>query len=274
MNSLIINAIKILKKYHIENASALCFYLLEEKYNLKKESFFINSKAILSKKKIHSFLKDIHLLSQHMPIDYILESTHFMNSIYKVKKGVLIPRPETEILIRESIKFIKKTKIKHIVEIGCGSGIISCELAKVFPKTPIYSWDISKKAIETSKENAKNFNLKNIQFFNESAFSSSILTKYLKEDTLLISNPPYISRSETHLMDPSVLKYEPKRALFSGDNGLAFIKKLIQLASTYKHSLFFEMGIYQASKLKKIYPNILCYKDQQNINRIAYFKPR
>ena len=232
----------------------------------------MNSKCVLSNKKKCSFLADIDALCQHMPLDYILESTYFMGSAYKVKPGVLIPRPETEVLIHESINYIKKNEIQHIVEIGCGSGIISCELAKVFPKNPIFSWDLSKKAIETSKENAKIQCLKNITFFHESAFSSKRLERYLGEKTLIVSNPPYISKSETHLMDPSVLKYEPKRALFSGDDGLAFIKKLIRLSSTSQSKLFFEMGLYQAKRLKKIYPNLIFYKDQQGINRVGCFK--
>ena len=88
----------------------------------------------------------------------------------------------------------------------------------------------------------------------------------------MVSNPPYISKSETHLMDPSVLKYEPKRALFSGDDGLAFIKKLIRLSASSQSKLFFEMGLYQAKKLKKRYPNLIFYKDQQGINRVGFYQ--
>ncbi len=205
----------------------------------------------------------IKRLENGEPVQYIIGDTYFYNSLIKVNKNVLIPRPETEELVEKTINLIKKylpSNLK-ILDIGTGSGCIPIALKKELPDSSIDACDISKEALEVAKSNAK---LNNVQInFIKSDIFSNITDKY----DLIISNPPYIKEDE-EIMD-IVKNNEPHLALYAKDNGLYFYKEILKNSSKYlnkKSIIAFEIGESQGLEIKSLaqnyYPNATVILDQ------------
>lgn len=229
---------------------------------------------VLTFKKNKEYQGLIHKRKYNWPIAYLTGSKQVFHSTYRINYKVFIPRPETELLILKAKHLIdmSKTQPGTLIDIGCGSGIIACELAKVYPKKRIIAFDISKIACDTTKQNAKHFKLNNVEVIHQNAFSSSILKSILsRPGAFIVSNPPYICKNEIEFMDKDVLKFEPKRALFATREGFGIIHKLIQLNSLYHCPVLIEIGFLQAPYLANYYPNRLhFFNDDANIQRFCY----
>ena len=187
---------------------------------------------------------------KHYPIAYITHEKAFLSSSYYIPYKVFIPRPETEILVEYSINLIKHHNIETILDIGCGSGVIACELAKAFPQKKIWAFDISKRAIQATQKNAYKQKLKNITLVHQNISTSKLFYSLLGPQSFIVSNPPYISYNEKHLMDKDVILHEPQKALYASKSGLSVINKLIDASLKYKSYFLLEIGFSQASKLK------------------------
>lgn len=215
----------------------------------------------------------IKRLENGEPVQYIIGDTYFYNSLIKVNKNVLIPRPETEELVEIVIKLIPKylsTNI-NILDIGTGSGCISIALKKEFPNSNVTACDISEKALELASENAK-INNTSINFIQSDIFSK-ITEKY----NLIISNPPYI-REDEEIM-PIVKNNEPNLALYAKDNGLYFYKEILKNSSKYltlKSIIAFEIGEEQGPDIiniaKQYYPTskIILEQDFHHLDRYLF----
>jgi release factor glutamine methyltransferase len=183
------------------------------------------------------------------PIQYILNEAYFFDLKFKVNSSTLIPRPETEELVYLITQTItKKTHCLHFVDIGTGSGCIPITLKKQYENSIFYGLDISESALEIANFNAKLNNV-GVNFF----ISDILNTKHilnLKFDCI-ISNPPYILKSEAIHMEDKVLNYEPNLALFVEDNDpIVFYKKIIDLclnSLTNDGYLFFELNPFYAN---------------------------
>ena len=178
---------------------------------------------------------------------YILGFKHFWKYKFLINNSVLIPRPDTEIVIEESLKFIKYNKSKKILDIGTGSGCIVISLLKERPKCTATALDISKKAIKVAKINAKLHHLGNkIEFINID------IDKYTSNKyDLIISNPPYIKNVSLNRLDDDVKFYEPKLALSGGFDGFREIKKIIKKSKNLlkvNGKLIIEIGDKQKSQ--------------------------
>lgn len=205
------------------------------------------------------------------PIQYLFKKAYFYDTEYYVNKNVLIPRPETEILVNDTIKIInEKVKNPKIIEIGTGSGIIAITLKKYINNSIITATDISKKALKVAKRNAKN-KKQDIEFIKTNLFEG-IKERY----DVLISNPPYIDYSDTNI-DKNVKKYEPHLALFAPNEGTYFYEQILKNSKNIlnkKNIILFEIGYNQKELLTKIvnkyYPNskIIVKKDYNNYDRI------
>lgn len=202
-----------------------------------------------------------------LPIQYILGFAHFMGEKFIINRNVLIPRDDTEILVQEAIKCNKK----NVLDIGCGSGIISCMISKLTDSN-VLGVDISDDAISISKQNAENLNLKNIEFIKSDLFSSLNGKKF----DVIVSNPPYIPFKLKDSIQHEV-KFEPELALYTNDeDGLYFYKKIIQKAPIFLNPngyLLFEVMIGQAPLVKEIlkkngFINIEIARDIQGIERV------
>ena len=182
------------------------------------------------------------------PIQYILKEAFFYDSFFEVTSDVLIPRPETEELVDMIIKESQKTynsSLITILDIGTGSGCIPITLKKHFPNAHVVGIDVSEKALEVAKRNATKHNVE-VEFIKLdilASFNSSLITH---RSSLIISNPPYVLKSEAEQMEKRVLSHEPHLALFVEDNDpIIFYKRIIDLCETYLEKnglLYFELN--------------------------------
>ena len=219
-------------------------------------------------------------VQKKLPIQHILGFSYFMNSKYLVNKDVLIPRDETEILIRHCFELLKEKQDKiDVLDIGVGSGCISCELAKLLntKDIEILGVDISTGAIEVALENVNRQDLVRKVILRKSDLFSKIREN--EKFDLIVSNPPYIPAKEKNNLQYE-LRFEPESALFaSDDEGVEFYKKIIIEAPKYlKKDGFaaFELGINQAPQVKKMlqkdFKDIQIIKDLADIERVICAK--
>jgi release factor glutamine methyltransferase len=165
-------------------------------------------------------------LKKSEPIQYILGYAYFDNLKIIVNKSTLIPRPETEEMVLNAFKSIQSPE--KIIDFCTGSGCIAISLAKKYPDAELIATDISLKALNTAKENAKLHSVNNqISFFNHDILNQDF--DFGSETDLIVSNPPYISNTERSSMSKQVLDFEPKEALFvQSDDSLIFYKRIIE----------------------------------------------
>lgn len=204
-----------------------------------------NDWSLLTKKykNMHPIIKK---LSANYPVQYLIGNVDFYGYPIEVKKGVLIPRFETETLIEKTINYLKKYNLEatDVLEIGTGSGCIPITLKKELPNLTITSIDISGKALKIAKRNIIK-NKVDITLIKKSIFKYRPFNKY----GLIISNPPYIREDE--IIDPKT-KYEPKIALYAKNNGLEYYEYILKTAKTMLQDKFiiaFEIGETQGEKI-------------------------
>jgi release factor glutamine methyltransferase len=213
---------------------------------------------------VEGYFELIKRREDNEPIEYITNSASFYGENFYVDSNVLIPRPETEILIDEVVSTCKGIKKPIIVEIGTGSGIISIMLAHLLPNAIIKAVDISPEALHVAKLNAKNHGVSDrIEFI-----LSDLLTSCDEKNfDVLVSNPPYIANSEPLHVG---LSYEPSLALYGGKVGGEILEKIYNLAKTRKVSfLACEMGYDQKEHISTIASPLKprFYKDLANHDR-------
>lgn len=176
-------------------------------------------------------------------LEYITNKVSFLDDEFFIKKGVLIPRFETEILVKKVFEIAKNFKNPKICEIGFGSGIISLSLKKLLPNSKITATDISQTALEVARINAKNLNLE-VDFIN-----TSYLDGIDENFDIIVSNPPYIKND--YALDKWV-QNEPKEALFGGVKGYEILENIINLSKNRTKILACEIGYDQKKPLNKI----------------------
>jgi len=184
------------------------------------------------------------------PIAYILREKEFWSKSFLVNKNVLIPRPETELMVEKIVKIFNSKDI-FILDIGTGTGCIILSILSELKNSTGIGIDISKKAIEVAKINQKKHNLiKQVKFFQKSLDEINI-----KKFDLIVSNPPYIKRKDLKNLDEDIKKFEPKLALDGGNDGLDVIKKVIYKSKSIlkiNGMLALEIGNEQYTKVSKI----------------------
>jgi release factor glutamine methyltransferase len=211
--------------------------------------------------------------STRQPIQYIIGQADFMGEKFIVNPSVLIPRDETEILVRKAVEIIKENRFKTVLDIGTGSGCIACMIAKLTNATVIGA-DISFEVIETAFKN-----MENLKLFNRALFRKSDLFSMIREDEkfdIIVSNPPYIPISMKKDIQKEV-RFEPDSALYTKDEkGLEFYQKIIQDAPKFLNEngyLLFELGINESLEVAQImkdagFKNIRIVKDLAGIDRV------
>jgi release factor glutamine methyltransferase len=171
-------------------------------------------------------------LQERLPVQYLLETVFWRRFQLKVTPAVLIPRPETELIIDIALaNNLIAGADRHWVDLGTGSGAIAIGLADVFPAATIHAVDLSADALKIAQENASSVNLNNIHFYQGSWWSP--LSSLQGKTTGMISNPPYIPSSQIPRLQPEVAQHEPRLALDGGDDGLNDIRYLVKTAPQY-----------------------------------------
>ena len=243
--------VKILKENNIPNPYLDCEILLSESINKDKRHIILNSKEILNRQQLVNFNSFINRRKNHEPIAYLVNKKEFWKDEFHINKDVLIPRPDTELIIEQTLKIYSYKSQSQILDIGTGSGCILLSILKERPNFYGTGIDISKKSINVSKINAKQLNLTNrVKFFHSSVDNFNI-GKY----DIIVSNPPYIEILNLKYLEKDVVSFEPKLALNGGFDGFSKIRKVISKASILikKNGKFIlEIGFNQKDKVKKM----------------------
>ncbi|MDU3086486.1 MAG: peptide chain release factor N(5)-glutamine methyltransferase [Peptoniphilus harei] len=203
-----------------------------------------------------------------MPIQYILGEEDFYGRSFKVLKDVLIPRQDTEISVETLLKIIKNNKINNMLEIGCGTGIVSISV-DLETKVDVTAVDISQKAIENTKINKEKIG-STITVLKSDLFSN-IKNKF----DIIYSNPPYIKSDEIEKLQVEVRKHEPRLALDGGEDGLHFYRKIIEKAPEYLNDrgyLVFEIGHDEAKDICALMEDnfdVEVIKDLSKLDRVV-----
>lgn len=255
---------EILEKFGTVDGS----FLIENLLGLSKTEIFFNHNMDVPKeveKKIdeiyEKYLKDY-------PINYLIGKKNFYGRDFYLEEGVLIPRFETEILIEKILEL--DVDFKRILDIGCGSGIISLTLALEIPNSSVLGIDISTKALSVSNKNKDDLKVKNCRFKKSNLFESIEGESF----DLIVSNPPYINAKDMEELDNKVKK-EPELALFGGEDGLYFYREIIKKSHKYLNEngyIAFEIGYNQGQSVKELlsfngYKDITLIKDYNGFDR-------
>ncbi len=209
------------------------------------------------------------------PVQHIIGFTDFMGEKFIVNKNVLIPRDETEILVRKAVEIINENNFKMALDVGTGTGCIACMIAKL-TDCQVIGLDISNEALNTALDNASRLNLFNKAIFRKSDIFSNV--KPGESFDIIVSNPPYIPPCEKNNIQPEV-KFDPEIALFTKDEkGLEFYEKIVKNAPAILNKggyLLFELGIGQAEDVREImeyagFGRIEIIKDLADIERVIF----
>ena len=241
----------ILKKNGIKTYKLDCEILISQVFKKNRIDMILNSSKKLSDKQIILFNDLIEQRSKKKPVAYLVGKKEFWKYEFEVNKDVLIPRPDTEILIEQTLKITNHKPRLEILDIGIGSGCILLTLLKERKSYHGTGIDISKKTLDICRVNAKKLNLFNrIRLFKSDVDNFSF-GKY----DLIISNPPYIKKFDLKYLEKDIYDYEPKSALDGGLDGLLQIKKVIINSSKLIKKngiLILEIAFNQTDRVKKI----------------------
>lgn len=253
----------ILEKNNNDLIIALTYLL-----NTKKNLLFLDQEKVLDKNIEKEILKIQDKINKGYPLQYAIGKWNFYGLDLLVDKRALIPRYETEILVDLIIN--DNSNNKKILDIGTGSGAISLALSKNLKDSKIIGVDISKNAIDLANENKIKLNINNVEF-KESDIFSNIDEKF----DIIVSNPPYINKEDFEKLDKK-LYYEPQNALYGGEDGLYFYKKIIKNAKNFLNKngkIYLEIGYNQKDSISNLleeygYKQIKSYKDFNDFDRI------
>lgn len=241
-------------KYARSDAEQLLMAALQ----VERIFLYTNYDRPLSEKERAIYREYISRRAKQEPVQYITGSTYFMGLKFLVDKNVLIPRPDTEILVETFVSIVKQKfngdKIT-VLDIGTGSGAIAVTLAKFLPQTRIIAVDNSLPALEMARHNAElNQVVQNIEFM-ESDILEKIIHQHIENKVFLVSNPPYIDGQDINVLSAEVKDFEPQSALYGGQDGLKFYRSIIDQGVIFGERLagvFFEVGYNQAEQVKKM----------------------
>ncbi|MEJ2614269.1 MAG: peptide chain release factor N(5)-glutamine methyltransferase [Ignavibacteriaceae bacterium] len=271
-----------LQKKGVESPRTNAELLLADILNCKRLDLYLKFDQPLKVEEINIYREYISRRGKFEPLQYITGSVEFFGLEFKVNRSVLIPRPETEILVETVINSLEKEENIDILDIGTGSGNIAVSIAKNLPNAKISAIDNSSEALRVAEENAKLNSVEDrIHFMNDSILNGVIYSA--KKYDIIVSNPPYISVDEFQNLQPELKVYEPRTALTDEGDGFSFFRII---SSKTKHvlkkqgKLFFEIGKDQYKQVEKIliendFKNVTVKKDYLNIERVIYgeFEP-
>jgi len=266
------------KEKFVESPRLSAEILMADTLGLERIDLYVQFDRPLNKQELSNYKAKLLRRAQHEPVAYITGTKHFWKSAFDVSPHVLIPRPETELLLETAISLIQsKEKKMRIMELGVGSGAVIVSLAKDAPEHIYVGTDFSLMAIQTAQQNAKKItgDANNIQFIVSDWFESlSTENQY----DLIISNPPYIASHVLSTLQPEVSHFEPQMALNGGPDGLMHIQAIIQQAAHYLTDdgfLLLETGFDQREDVEKIvaasnkFNTVKVFKDYAGHDRIA-----
>lgn len=282
------NISKIFINKGITNSEREAEILLSYFLKMNRSKMYLNGDRELKNKEKLQLEDMIEKRIKKIPLQYITKHQEFMGMDFLVEKGVLIPRPETEILVEEAIKILKNYKYYdnlEVADLGTGTGVIAISIAKFTEDVIIYATDISKKSLQIALKNAQKHDCKDKIIFLQGDLFEPFIGR-IEKNSLdgIISNPPYINSYDFKSLSPEVKNNEPKIALFGGIDGLDYYRKIIKKSPQYLKKngfLALEVGLNQSKMVEELIikennfnQDIEIIKDYLGIERvvIAYRK--
>ncbi len=272
LKDLLMHGKEYLKENNIDEWNFIAKILVEHVLHVDRNTLAIHSEDEIDNNKFKEYNKLLKKIADGIPVQYITNNQEFMKLNFYVDENVLIPQPDTEIVVQEVIDSFKDKECK-ILDLCTGSGAIGISLAKYISNSSIFASDISSRAIQIAKLNAeKNLVHKKITFIESNMF------KQISENNfdIIVSNPPYIETSLIDTLDKQV-KNEPILALDGGKDGLNFYRIIAKEAYKFLKSngkIFVEIGYNQRESVinifneTKLYKDIYCKKDFGGNNRL------
>ncbi len=266
-----------LRKKGIDEARANAELMLAEILHCKRLDLYLQFDRPLNEKEKQVYREWLQRRANGEPLQYITGNVEFYGLKLKVNSSVLIPRPETELLVEKIIKDNRESKGLKILDVGTGSGNIAIALEINLDSADVTSIDISKEAIETATENAKNnsaterLTFENIDIFDEGAISK------LNSFDIIVSNPPYVPEEEMENLQKEIKDFEPVEAVTDGADGLRFFTRIVEASENLLRQngrIYFEVGEGEAEKVVAIlkennFLNIEIINDYNGIPRIV-----
>ena len=264
-----------LQKKGVESPRANAEILLAEILKCKRLELYLAFDKPLAENEVQVYREAIRKRGLRIPLQYIVGNVEFYGLKLIVNENVLIPRPESELLVEKIINDSDKSNNLKILDIGVGSGNISLSISKNLPNSKVVAIDISKSALDVANQNAEINSLQDRIEFRLFDFMNDDLNSLGKFD-LIVSNPPYVSENDYESLEPELKNYEPKIALTDNSNGISFYKRIIEVSDQIlgKHGkIYFELGMGQSIQVKNLFEqngfkNILMTKDYSGIDRI------
>jgi len=267
-----------LKKKDIDSPRLCAEVLLAYQLKTTRVKLYLNFDQPLNEKDINEFRALIQRRLTREPVQYITGVQEFWSMEFNVTPQVLIPRPETEILVEQAITILKDKKVQDekgtlsVLDIGTGSGAIAISIVSELPDVEIWATDVSGDALEVARGNASKHGLDaGIHFLKSDLFSS--LNNMTQTFDLIVSNPPYIPLEDYDSLPPEVGQYEPRTALDGGEGGLLFINKLILEAKDCLKQgswLLIEMAPFQTEKAMELAAQTGSYGEQKVVKDYSH----
>ena len=266
-----------LQKKGVESPRVNAEILLAEILKCKRLDLYLAFDKPLAEKELSDYREAIRKRGLRIPLQYIVGSVEFYGLKLLVNENVLIPRPETELLVENIINESNKSLNIKVLDIGVGSGNISLSILKNISNANVVAIDISELALQVAKKNAELNLLQDRIEFKICDIMNDSLNELGKFD-VIVSNPPYVSETDYDTLEPELKMFEPKIALTDNSNGISFYKKIIEVSDkilTKPGKLFFELGMGQSMKVKTLFEqkgfsNINISKDYSGTDRIIF----
>lgn len=229
--------------------------LLQHHLGLSRSAFYLNMREPIPEEVYQAFQADLEKhVNTGVPLQHLTGYEEFYGRRFQVNESVLIPRPETEELVQQTIAAVtlKENQKVRIVDVGTGSGIIAITLALELPEAEVFATDISEAALQVARANAKR--LEAHVTFLQGDFLEPLIERQLPVD-ILVSNPPYIAETEREELQDTVKNFDPDLALFAADEGLAAYKKIVKQAAKLINRygwIAFEIGHMQGEAVKQL----------------------
>ena len=272
LKGLLADGSKMLTQAGIDEAELDARYILEYITGLNSAQYFIHSEDIIEKDKAEEFFRLIERRSKRIPLSYVIGTRDFFGLTFKVDENVLIPEQETELLVEE---VIKHSEGKSVLDMCTGSGCIAISIALFGKPSKVAASDISEKALEVARENAKSIKAGEISFIQGDMFEN-VTDKF----DIIVSNPPYIETGEIDELMPEVRDYIPRLALDGDIDGLKFYRIISKEAVKKLNKngrIFYEIGYNQSRAVASIllengFTDITVIKDYSGLDRIVMAK--
>lgn len=263
---------EMLKAAEVDNYSNEARWIFESVFDCSSGFLILNAENEADEIKAADYLKKVSLRASGVPVQYVIGEWDFFGETFSVGEGVLIPRPETELLVEFALEYLKDKEKTVVVDLCAGSGCIGLSVAKNLPLSKVYLIEKSPEAFRYLSENKERLGCGNAEIIRGDIFNGFEAFDLLSPD-LILSNPPYIESEEIGALQSEVKK-EPLMALDGGEDGLIFYKAIASEWLGYcKGAIAVECGENQSDAVKNIFSeycvNIKSVSDFNGIERVV-----